>query len=463
MSLYEGAPRRKCYHIPMSMSGAFRILWLLLMLLSVVGGLVGQSLAHAQAQAPSVLLIKVDGVINGVKERFISRAIDKAVDEDAMLVVIELDTPGGLLSSTRKIVEELLEAPVPVAVYVSPRGARAGSAGTFITAAGHFAVMAPGTNIGAATPISGTGEDLEDTLASKVENDAAALIRSIAQERGRNEDKLEETVREASSFSAQEAVKLNVVDFIAADLDDLLAQLNGRVVETAAGSRTLDTRDLTRRRINKNLLENFLEFISDPNISFILFSIGGLGIVIELFNPGLIAPGVVGVIALLLAFLAFGNLPISWAGVAFILVAFVLVALEIVVAGFGILGVGAIVCFIIGGLILFGGTTSTMPSDPVSRWLLGGTAGALALTLSYVVWMIYQSRRAGDQPLRPSLVGMSGTVTGELAPRGVIRVGSETWTAISQDGNVIEVGEPVEVSKVDGLILTVSRRDQEGT
>ena len=421
----------------------------------------GQSLAHAKG--PGVILIKVDGVINGVKERFISRAIDQAVDQGAVLLVIELDTPGGLLDSTRNIVEELLEAPLPVAVFVSPRGARAGSAGTFITAAGHFAVMAPGTNIGAATPISGTGEDLEDTLASKVENDAAALIRSIAQTRGRNVDKLEETVRMASSFSAQEAVKLNMVDFIADDLDDLLAQLNGRVVETAAGTRTLDTTDLDRRRVNKNLLENFLEFISDPNVSFILFSIGGLGIVIELFNPGLIAPGVVGVIAILLAFLAFGNLPVSWAGVAFILVAFVLVALEIVVAGFGILGIGAIVCFVVGGLILFGGAPPTMPSDPVSRWLVGGTAGALALMLSFVVRVIYQSRRAGDQPLRPSLVGMSGTVTGELAPRGVILVGSETWTAISQDGNVIGVGEPVKVSKAVGLILTVSRRDQEDT
>ena len=167
------------------------------------GGLVGQSLAHAKA--PGVLLIKVDGVINGVKERFISRAIDRGVEEEAVLLVIELDTPGGLLDSTRNIVEELLEAPLPVAVYVSPRGARAGSAGTFITAAGHFAVMAPGTNIGAATPISGTGEDLEDTLATKAENDAAALIRSIAQVRGRNEEKLEETVRKASSFSALEA------------------------------------------------------------------------------------------------------------------------------------------------------------------------------------------------------------------------------------------------------------------
>ena len=388
------------------------------------------------------------------------------MEQQATLVVIELDTPGGLLDATRKIVEQLLAAPVPVAVFVSPRGARAGSAGTFITAAGHFAVMAPGTNIGAATPISGTGEDLEETLASKVENDAAALIRSIAQERGRNQDKLEETVREAASFSAKEAVEFNIVDLIANDVDDLLAQLDGRVVETVAGTRTLDTQDLTRHRIKKNFLENFLEFISDPNVSFILFSIGGLGIVIELFNPGLIAPGVVGVIALLLAFLAFGNLPVNYAGVAFILVAIVLVALEIVVAGFGILGVGAIVSFIVGGMLLFtefGGGSPTLPPVSVSLWLIGGIAGPMALTLFYVVRVILQSRRAGNQPMRPALVGMSGTVTGELAPRGVIRVGSETWTAISEDGNVIGVGEPVKVSKVDGLILTVSRQDEEDT
>ena len=447
------------------MRGVIRGFCLVLILLSLLLPIVGWLLepSSARAQAPSVVVIKIDGVINGVKDRFISRAIDQAVEDEAVLLVIELDTPGGLLDSTRKIVEQLLEAPLPIAVFVSPRGARAGSAGTFITAAGHFAVMAPGTNIGAATPISGTGEDLEDTLASKVENDAAALIRSIAQERGRNQDKLEETVREAASFSAREAVELNVVDFIANDLDDLLAQLNGQVVETTSGIRTLDTRDLSRTRVNKNLLENFLEFISDPNVSFILFSIGGLGIVIELFNPGLIAPGVVGVIALLLAFLAFGNLPVNYAGVAFILVAIGLVALEVVVAGFGILGVGAIVCFIVGALIIFGGTSPTMPSAPVSRWLVGGVSGAVAIGLFYVVWTAYQSRRAGRQPMTPALVGMSGTVTGELDPRGVIRVGSETWTAISEDGNVIKIGEPVIVSKVDGLILTVSREDNENS
>ena len=262
---------------------AFTTLFLFtgMMLAGLLGPAVAQVSGQVRTQAPHVLLLKVDGIINPVKERLIARTIRQAEEDGATLVIIELDTPGGLFSSTRAIVRELLEAPVPVAVYVSPKGARAGSAGTFITAAANFAVMAPGTNIGAATPISSTGEDLGETLATKIENDAAALIRSIAQERGRNQDKLEETVRMASSFSAREAVELNVVDFIAENLDDLLAQVDGKVVDTASGPRVLDTRDLDRRRVNKNLLEHFLELISDPDISFILLTVGGLGIVID--------------------------------------------------------------------------------------------------------------------------------------------------------------------------------------
>jgi membrane-bound serine protease (ClpP class) len=253
-------------------------------------------------------------------------------------------------------------------------------------------------------------------------------------------------------------VELNVVDFIASDLDDLLAQLDGKVVETAAGPRTLHTQDLDRRRVNKNLLESFLGFISDPNISFILLTIGGLGLVIELFNPGLIAPGVVGVIALLLAFLALGNLPVSWAGVAFILAAIVLGILETQVAGFGVLGIGAIVSFIVGGLVLFGGASPTMPPMSVNLWLVGSFAGALALALLFVVRSIYQSRREGGAATVPSLVGATGTVISGLAPRGVVRVGSETWTAVSEDGTVIPVGETVRIVGVDGLILTVGRK-----
>lgn len=416
----------------------------------------------AQAQAPHVLVLDINGLINPVKQRFIARAIEQAKEDQATLVVIQLDTPGGLLGSTREIVEELLEASVPTAVYVTPRGARAGSAGTFITAAANFAVMAPGTNIGAAKPVSATGGDIPETLASKVENDAAALIRSIAQERGRNQDKLEETVREAASFSAREAVELNVVDFIADDLSDLLDQLDGKVVETRSGPRTLDTRDVDQRRFGKNVLEYFLEIISDPNVSFILLTAGGLGVLVEVLNPGLIAPGVLGAICLLLAFLALGNLPVNWAGVVFVLLAIVLVVLETQVAGFGILGVGAIISFIVGGLILFsqfGDASPTLPSVSVNWWLLGGMAATFAFALLFVLRTIYESRKAIPETTGGSpLVGSEGTVTSDLAPRGLVRLGSETWTAVSEDGTVISVGEPVKVTGINGVILTVSRR-----
>ncbi|MBL16912.1 MAG: hypothetical protein CL767_06965 [Chloroflexi bacterium] len=428
----------------------------------LVAGMLGPVLARArQPNSSHVLVMTVDGIINPVKEGFISRAIDRAEEDGAELLVIQLDTPGGLLSSTREIVELLLESPVPVAVFVSPKGARAGSAGTFITAAANFAVMASGTNIGAATPISSTGQDLEDTLASKIENDAAALIRSIAQTRGRNQDKLEETVRSAASYSAQEALADNVVDLIADNLEDLLAKLDGLTADTSVGIVELQTRGLEQRPFSKNILEHFLEFISDPNVSFILLTVGGLGIVVEMFNPGLIAPGVVGVICLLLAFLAVGNLPVNWAGVVFVILATVLTVLEIVVAGFGILGVGAVVSLIVGGLILFtqfGDASPTMPTIEVSRWLLSSTGGVVALALAYVVGLAYQSRKQGPPEKALALAGMQGTVTGELTPRGVVLVGNETWTAISEDDSVISIGEPVEVRSVNGLVLTVFRQ-----
>jgi len=440
-----------------------RLFFVSLSLLLLFTGLLGPLLARAQSpQGPHALVMTVDGIINPVKVRFISRAIEQAEQEGAELLIIQLDTPGGLLSSTREIVKLLLESPVPVAVFVSPKGARAGSAGTFITAAANFAVMAPGTNIGAATPVSSTGQDLEETLASKVENDAAALIEAIADERGRNVDKLVETVRSAASYPALEALADNVVDLIAEDLDDLLAQLDGLTASTSAGEVVLETKSLEIRSFEKNILEHFLEFISDPNVSFILLTVGGLGIVVELFNPGLIAPGVVGVICLLLAFLAIGNLPVNWAGVVFILLAMALIALEVAVAGFGILGVGAVVSLMVGGLLLFtqfGAPPSpTMPSISVNRWLLVGTGAVAAVSVAFVVGLAYQSRKQGPPVKVDILTGSLGTVTGELAPRGVVLVGNETWTAISEDDSVIPVGEPVEVRSIDGLILTVFRR-----
>ena len=457
------SPHSGCWSGSMSLLIARRRAFTVIFLLMVLMGLLGPLLAQAQAQAPHVLVLNVDGIINPVKHRFIARALEQAEIDQTTLLIIELDTPGGLLTSTRDIVGVLLVAPVPVAVYVTPQGARAGSAGTFITAAANFAVMAPSTNIGAATPVSATGEDIPETLASKVENDAAALIRNIAEKRGRNQDKLEETVREAASFTASEAVELNVVDFIAEDLDDLLAQLDGLEAETANGVLKLATRDIEQRRFGKNVLEIFLEIISDPNVSFILLTLGGLGLVVELFNPGLIAPGVIGVICLLLAFLALGNLPVNWAGVVFVFVAIALAVLETQVSGFGILGIGAIVSFVIGGLLLFsqfGDVSPTLPPVSVSLWLIGAMAATFALALLFVVKTIYQSRRAIPQVAATTLVGATGAAISDLAPRGLVRLGDQTWTAISGDGTVIAQGEPVRVIEMNGLILTVSRLEE---
>ncbi len=442
----------------MLLSKPVRVVVAALFAASALLGLIGPH--FAQAQEPHVLVMDVDGVINSVKERFISRALEQADNGGAALLVIRLDTPGGLLESTRNIVEMLLEAPVPVAVYVSPSGAQAGSAGTFITAAAHFAVMAPGTNIGAATPVTSTGEDIPETLASKVKNDAAALIRSIAQERGRNEKMLEQTVLTAASYSANEAAESRVVDLIAADLDELLSSLEGRAVETSSGETTLHLEGLDTREFSQNALERFLEIISDPNISFILLTIGGLGVIIELFSPGLVVPGVVGAICLLLAFLALGNLPVNWVAVAFILLAIVLVFLEMQVAGTGVLGIGAVISFALGGFLLFnqfGDVSPTLPDVSVNYWLLGGMAVTFAFAVIYLGRVIVESRRDAPQPTRNFLLGEVGTVLSPLEPRGLVRLAGENWTAVSEDGSVIHKDEPVVIIDVNGVVLTVIR------
>jgi membrane-bound serine protease (ClpP class) len=406
--------------------------------------------------------MEVEGVINPVAERFITRSLEQAEVDGAALLVIRLDTPGGLLESTRNIVEDLLAAPVPVAVYVSPPGARAGSAGTFITAAAHFAAMAPGTNIGAATPVSSTGEEIPETLASKVENDAAALIRSIAQERGRNEKMLEQTVLTAASYSAKEAVDLNVVDLIADDLEELLEMLEGRRAETLSGTRTMRLEGLAIREFSKNPLERFLEFISNPNVSFILLTVGGLGVIIELFSPGLVGPGVVGVVCLLLAFLALGNLPVNWVGVALVLLAIALVFLEVQVSGIGVLGIAAVISFVIGGFLLFtqfGDVSPTLPDISVNYWLLGGMAVTFAFAVLYVGRLIAQSRHDTPQRTTNPLLGEVGVVVSPLQPRGLVRLGEENWTAVSEDGSVVNKDEPVIVIDVHGVVLTVIRLD----
>ncbi|MBI2171878.1 MAG: nodulation protein NfeD [Chloroflexi bacterium] len=409
-----------------------------------------------------VLLLRVNGVINGVTDGYVARGIRAAEEEGARLIIIELDTPGGLLDATRKITERLLDSPVPVVVYVTPSGARAASAGAFITASATFAVMAPGTNIGAASPVGGGGEDLPETLKSKAFNDAAAEMRSIADLRGRNREKLEAMVTQAISLTAEEALASNVVDFVATDSGELLGKLNGReaVIRPPGGRRiTLDTQGLVLRPMDMSLVERFLRFIADPNVSFLLLSLGGLGLMVELLNPGLILPGVVGAILVVLAFLALGNLPVNWAGVVLILLAVVLAVLEFYVAGFGVLGVGAMVSFALGAFLLFyhtGGPSPTMPRIGISLWILTPSVVLLGGGGAWVLSTIVRSRKEAPEEGVSRLVGATGYAVTELAPRGVVQVGSEQWSAVTGTGQSIAAGQGVRVTQVRGAIMLVA-------
>ncbi len=430
-------------------------------------GLAVLLLAHwpvpANAQSTHVSVLRIDGAIDPISARYLSRAIGKATVDGAVLVILELDTPGGRLDSTRDMVEAILGSRVPLAVYVSPSGAQAASAGTFIAAAANFAVMAPATNIGAASPISSSGEDLPETLARKVNEDTKAFIRGIAEERDRNAAALEDTVTQALSYSASEAVELGVVDLIATDVTDLLNQLDGRTAETAAGPVVLSTAGVPLREIEKTLVESFLTVIADPNIAFLLLSIGSLALMAELFSPGVFGPGVVGVLALLLAFVALGQLPVNWAAVALILFSFGLVYFELQVPGVSVFGVGGLVTFLVGAFLLFGGFFDSSgipePTVEVNRWLIGAmtlTAAAILLSI-FALMRDSGSANAYVTTSDAALVGEHGVALSDLAPSGRVRVGDREWTATTDEGERVSVGQDVRVVAVySGGVLKVS-------
>jgi membrane-bound serine protease (ClpP class) len=442
--------------LSLSARGLLQPLILGLSVLALAGGLAGIALG----QGRHAIRIEIDDGINHITAGFLDRAMSKAEEGGAELIIVRLDTPGGLLSSTRDMVTNLLESSVPSVVYVAPGGAHAASAGTFIAAAANIVVMAPGTNVGAASPVAAGGAELPETIKSKAMEDAAALIRDIALQRGRNVEKLEATVLEAKAYSSQEAVEFKVVDFIAVDLDELLEKLDGMSVETSAGFRILRTDELEVRNLNMSFVERFLLILADPNISFILLSIGGMGIVVELFNPGLIVPGVMGAICMLLSFLVLGNLPVNWAGVAFILMAMVLLFLEAQVAGFGILGAGAIISFVIGGLLLFdrfGAPSPTMPATGVSLWVLLPTAALLMGGGGWFIWTMVKFRQTVTVSTASTVMGEVGTVIRDLAPTGTVQLASELWTAVADVDQVITAGEWVEVVGLEGLTIRVSK------
>jgi membrane-bound serine protease (ClpP class) len=427
----------------------------------MVAGAVLASLALAGAgparAAQPVAVIDIEGAITPVTARLLTAAVERAQAERAQALVVQLNTPGGLERSMRTMAQTILNSEIPVIVYVAPTGARAASAGVFITMAAHVAAMAPVTNIGAAHPVTAGGGDMGKEMSKKVANDAAAFARSLAAERGRNVDWAEKAVRASVSATEREAVKLKVVDLVADNLQDLLVKVDGRSVKTARGTVTLETRNAEVKRIEIKFRDRFLALITDPNIAYILMMVGMLGIFFELQNPGVVLPGVIGGISLILAFFAFQSLPINWAGVLLILFGLSLLIAEIKIVSHGVLTIGGVIAMVLGSFMLY---EAPELGFRVSWTVIIPTVGAMA---GLIAWAVSAGVRA---MMKPSVTGPEGMI-GRLAvarsnlgpaggPDGQVQVDGEIWRAVA-DGGAIPAGEKVRVTAVDGLTLTVSR------
>ena len=406
-----------------------------------------------EAAEPAAVTVAVyDGTINPVAAEYLTQIIAEAAKDHDQALVIQLDTPGGLDTSMRMIIKEMSASEVPIIVYVSPAGARAASAGVFITLAAHIAAMAPGTNIGAAHPVSMGGGEMDKEMKKKVENDAAAYIKSIAEKHGRNVQWAEDAVRQSVSVPETEALKLRIIDLIAPDLTALLTAVDGRKVETAAGSRTLQTKSATVKRVDMSGRLKILNALSDPNITYILMLLGVYGLLFELYNPGAILPGVVGAISLILAFYSFQTLPINYAGLLLILLALIMFIAEIKVPSYGLLTVGGVISMVLGSLMLF---KTDVPSMQVSLWVILPTALVTAGFFVGVIGMAWKTRHQKSVSGIEGFIGVEGTARTEINPRGQILIQGEIWEAMSTEP--IREGEAVEVTGVEGLKLHIKR------
>jgi membrane-bound serine protease (ClpP class) len=394
------------------------------------------------------LIIDLEGPINPATANFLTRGIEDAEKSDAIVAIVRLDTPGGLASSMRTMVKAIMNSRVPVVVYVAPRGAGAASAGVMVTEAAHVAAMAPGTNIGAAHPVSAGGKDIEKTMSEKVVNDMASYGRGIAQERGRNAEWVEKAIRESVSITAEEAVEKKVVDLTAPDVDALLKLLDGREVVLKDGKRVLKTIDLEKRFYRPGFRDKVLRVISDPNIAYILMMIGLAGLYFELAHPGAIFPGVIGAMSLILAFYSFQTLPVNYAGLLLIALAIILFIAEVKVSSFGMLALGGIISLALGSIMLFEDVRVSLRLMAPTIILVGGffvVVSALA----------FRAHRARPKLGIDGLTGEIGLVKEPIDPEGLIFVHGEYWRARSTEK--IEPGEKVEVEGADGLILRVKK------
>jgi membrane-bound serine protease (ClpP class) len=423
----------------------------------------------------TAMVLDVQGPIGPATRDFITRSLDDAAERKAVIVVIRLDTPGGLDASTRDIVKAILQSPVPVATFVAPEGSRAASAGTYILYASHVAAMSPATNVGAATPVSIIGdtprpdpmpkdekpdEDGEasdekpaktgDAMSQKVVNDSVAYIRGLAEKRGRNADWAELAVREADSISSAEALELGVIDLIAVNVGDLLEQIDGRQVEVNDRLQVLETGALVIERREPDWRSELLGVITSPTIAYLLLLIGVYGLVLEGYNPGAIVPGVVGAICLLMALYAFQMLPVNYAGLGLILLGIILMIAEVMAPSFGALGIGGIIAMVIGSIILL---DTDVPGFEVSRALIASIAVAGSLGMMAIVWFAIRARRRPVVSGREQLIGSAGTALEGFAEEGEVFVHSERWHAITE--SPLNADQPIVVTGLDGLTLKV--------
>ena len=401
-----------------------------------------------------VVLLKIDGAINPASASFIERGIEIAVEKNAECLIIQLNTPGGLLTSTRIIVSAILESKIPIVVYVSPSGAHAGSAGVFVTMAAHIAAMAPGTNIGAAHPVDMQGK-MDTVMSEKATNDAAAFIRSIAEKRNRNLKWAEEAVRKSQAITETEALDTNVIDLTAKNIDDLLIQIDGKHIETVNGTTTLHTKGARIEPMEMGWAERLLDLLSDPNIVYILFMLGTYGLMFELYNPGSIFPGIVGVISLILAFYSMHTLPINYAGLALMIFGIILFLLEIKIVSHGMLAIGGAVSLFLGSIMLI--RTSSILEFVEISWIV--IVASVAMTTFFFVFLLGLGLKVQRKKPVTGIEGLIGEV-GEtmtlMNPEGTVRVHGEFWQAESTSGRIAK-GEHVRVLEIQNLKLRVEQ------